>query len=164
MKFRIKKNERGFAPLLILPIVGGLVVLGIVLIAILPVAFLKIHMVQVVTYKYVNNNIQQALNTILYITEVDTSDGQAKPASKIIGRYVGFPELRPSINLGFLKTELDKMVDENIFQCYRLHSAMADAVLAEMKCSGNVDAGKYKSFVLVATGGMLSDQLELWVD
>jgi hypothetical protein len=151
------KKVKAIAALVAFPIIGGMVVLASVLITIMPFFFLRIHLIQAVIFQYNSNNAQQALNTLLYLTKVDTTDGQVKQVSKIIGRYVSVQSPRPDIS--FLKTELDGMVTNGIFKCYTLRSVTV-GVLAQGSCT---PSGNYKSFVTVATSGT-PDQVVLIVE
>lgn len=151
-------KPKGLAALLAFPMIGGLILIGILLLTVIPLFFLKIHLVQVVNLQYNYNNAQQALNTILYLTEVDSTDGQTKQASKIIGEYVALQNSKPDIS--FLKTELDRMVANGIFNCYSMKSVHA-GILATNQAS--CKPSKYTNFVVIATPGA-PDQLVLTID
>jgi len=154
---RKRIGRKGFEPIS-LAIAAAIIMLASFLIVIMPILFLKVHLVQTVEFEYNYNNAQAALNTLLALTETDTVDGQVKPASRIIAEYVTIQDASAgSPDIGFLQTELDRMVDGRIFQCYKLTSK-SGFTLAESSCT----AGKYRAYISISTPES-KDTLELMI-
>lgn len=135
----------------IIPVVSVIVMFGIATFAIafgglmIPF-FLKIHLVQTIVFEYTYGNAQQALMTLMSLTKIDSIDGKIKPASKIVGEYLVM-NVKPDIS--FLKNELDNMVANDIFKCYKLYSG--SQILAETKCESGLSASKYTSTLFITT-------------
>lgn len=153
------KGRKGIAPIIIIPILLALITFSAVIIAVMPIIFLKVNLVQMITFEYNYNNAQLALNTLLSLTKTDTTDGQVKPVYKIISEYVSLPQ-KP--NILFLRVELNRMVNNGIFKCYKLTSQTAGE-LARGSCDPTSDGEYYKAVSPVLTPTFV-DRLELMVD
>lgn len=129
-------------------IVIGIFVFGIILSSILPFLFLRVHFVETIVFKYNYDNAQQTLLTLMSLTKTDTIDGEVKPASKIVAEYLTMSSNKPDIS--FLGAELNKMVEHEIFNCYKLS---ADGnILAKLDCTKpNREASEYVASTIIAT-------------
>lgn len=136
---------KGFA--IEIGLIGLIFTVGSILFVIVPLLFTKIHVIEVVEFRYKYDNAQLALLSTLSITSKDTLDNKVKPASEIIAEYVALPSSRGSIDINFLKAALDKMVDSKVMECYKLSSAsMGDLV----KNIANCEPTKYTAKTKIA--------------
>lgn len=144
-------------------LIGLIFTVGSILFIIIPLVFTKIHVIEMVVFKYKYDNAQLALLSLLSITSKDTVDNKVKPASEIVAEYVALPSSRGSINIGFLKTALDKMVDNKIMECYKLSSASAGDLAKKANC----EPTKYKAKARIAipyNAQSLTDEITLVMD
>lgn len=135
----------------VIPLVSVIAMFGIFTFAVavggLMIPFvLKIHLVQTIVFEYTYGNAQQTLMTLMSLTEIDSIDEEIKPASKIVGEYLVM-DVRPDIS--FLEDELDNMVANDIFKCYKLYSG--NQTLAETKCESGLSASKYTGTLFITT-------------
>jgi hypothetical protein len=151
-----KTMRRGLASIIALALAGGILILSLSGISFLPKILTRRHLIQTIAFEYNYNNAQLALNTLLSLTSVDSTDNQEKQVSQIIAEYVTFTDSKPSKK--FLDTELNRMVDEKIFECYMLTSERV-GLLSENthKCQVNEE---YKAYATISTPDG-TDQLKL---
>jgi hypothetical protein len=147
MRENRKIMRKGISQIIALVLAGSILVLSLGPIFLLPKLLTRRHLVQIVTFEYNYNNAQLALNTLLSLTTIDTTDNQEKPASQIIAEYVAFTDKKPS--KVFLDTELNRMVKEKIFECYVLTSDKA-GLLSKNTQKCQVDE-EYKAYAIIST-------------
>lgn len=128
-------------------VVIGIFIFAIVLSAIIPFLFLRIHFVETIVFKYNYDNAQQALLTLVSLTKTDTIDNKIKPASKIVAEYLTMEAEADRPDINFLKEELDKMIEYEIFNCYELSSDIETLAVNKSKC----DVSNYSATMMIAT-------------
>jgi hypothetical protein len=147
----------------------GILVLAFVASMVVTVLFLRTHLVEIIVFKYKYDNTKQALQTLMSLTpEVASADGghELKRASMIVGDYlsaIGNGNGSDSGTTGsgasgsdveFLGDELGKMVENGIFNCYKLTARLAtgEETLSESKCGTDKHtASKYRGSIPIAT-------------
>jgi len=145
-------------------LIGLIFTVGSILFVIIPLVFTKIHIIEAVVFRYKYDNAQLALLSSLSITSKDTLDNKIKPASEIIAEYVVLPSSRGGISMDFLKTALDKMVDNAIIECYKLSSASAgDLAKNTAKCEPSKYTAKTRITIPYNTQS-LTDEITLVMD
>jgi hypothetical protein len=156
MRENKKTIRKGIASIIALALAGGILILSLGVVSFLPQVLTRRHLIQTISFEYNYNNAQLALNTLLSLTAIDTTDNQEKPVSQIIAEYVTFTDRKPS--KAFLDGELDRMMEEKIFECYMLTSDRAGLLSKDtQKCQVNEE---YKAYATISTPDGL-DQLKL---
>jgi hypothetical protein len=144
-----KIMRKGAASIIALVIAASILILALYVVSVLPKVLTRRHLIQTFAFEYNYNNAQLALNTLLSLTAVDTIDSQEKPASQIIAEYVTFTGSKPSKI--FLDTELNRMVEEKIFECYILTSDRVGLLSKNtQKCQVD-EGGEYKAYATIST-------------
>ena len=156
---KMRKNEgmggKGQEEILGIAVAVGILIFAFVASMLATVVFLRIHLVEIIVFKYKYDNTKQALQTLMSLTrEAPNAHGgyEYKRASKIVGEYLTVGGSDSDVE--FLDVELGKMVNGGIFSCYKLTAKPAGGAktLAELKCGTDKhEASKYKGAIPIAT-------------
>ncbi|MFQ6055347.1 MAG: hypothetical protein ACE5J3_05120 [Methanosarcinales archaeon] len=138
---------KGIAPVIAIAIIGGIAI-GTIVTLILSVVFLRIHLIEVVDYRYEYDNSQLYLLTLLS----KTYDG--KPIYTQIADHLQTGE--PDIS--FVKSELKRIVGD---KCYKLFTPTE--IIAQSDCTPSKYTVQTK-IVLPYNPNRLVETLTLVVD